>query len=151
MRMLEDPLIDSFPANSFVATADLIKNKRNLLVRLARAYTMGVVYTLKNTRQAAAIFQEVYPQVVPTGLTPEAALDRTATLLKTVSGSGRSTSQARSGVRATLRSTRATSTGWCGRKSSSSQWMRRRSRRTTWSKTSTENLDIKSAEEASAR
>ena len=46
---------------------------------------MGVVYTLKNTRQAAAIFQEVYPQVVPTGLTPEAALDRTATLLKTVS------------------------------------------------------------------
>jgi NitT/TauT family transport system substrate-binding protein len=56
-----------------------------LLVRLARAYTMGVVYTLKNTRKAAAIFQEVYPQVVPTGLTPEAALDRTATLLKTVS------------------------------------------------------------------
>jgi NitT/TauT family transport system substrate-binding protein len=54
-------------------------------VRLGRAYTLGVAYTLKNTRQAAAIFQEVYPQVVPTGLTPEAALDRTATLLKTVS------------------------------------------------------------------
>ena len=54
-------------------------------MRLTRAYTMGVVYTLKNTRQAAAIFQEVYPQVVPTGLAPEAALDRTATLLKTVS------------------------------------------------------------------
>ena len=68
-----------------MASSDSIKNKRDLLVRLARAYTMGVAYTLKNTRQAAAIFQEVYPQVVPTGLTPEAALDRTATLLKTVS------------------------------------------------------------------
>jgi NitT/TauT family transport system substrate-binding protein len=85
MRMLEDPLIDSFPANSLVASSDSIKNKRDLLVRLARAYTMGVAYTLKNTRQAAAIFQEVYPQIVPTGLAPEAALDRTATLLKTVS------------------------------------------------------------------
>ncbi len=84
MRMLEDPLIDSFPANSLVASSDSIGNKRNLLVRLARAYTLGVAYTLKNTRQAAAIFQEVYPQIVPTGLTPEAALDRTATLLKTV-------------------------------------------------------------------
>jgi NitT/TauT family transport system substrate-binding protein len=85
MRMLQDPLIDSFPANSLVASSDSIKNKRNLLVRLARAYTMGVAYTLKNARQAAAIFQEVYPQVVPTGLAPDAALDRTATLLKTVS------------------------------------------------------------------
>ena len=85
MRMLEDPVIESFPANSFVASADSIKSKRDLLVRLTRAYTMGVVYTLKNTRQAAAIFQEVYPQVVPTGLAPDAALDRTATLLKTVS------------------------------------------------------------------
>jgi len=85
MRMLEDPLIDSFPANSLVASADSIKNKRNLLVRLGRAYTLGVAYTLKNRRHAAAIFQEVYPQIVPTGLTPEAALDRTAILLKTVS------------------------------------------------------------------
>ena len=33
-RMLEDLLIDSFPANSLVASADSIKNKRNLLVRL---------------------------------------------------------------------------------------------------------------------
>jgi NitT/TauT family transport system substrate-binding protein len=85
MRMLEDSLIDTFPANSLVANSDSIKSKRDLLVRLARAYTMGVAYTLKNTRQAAAIFQEVYPQIVPTGLSPEAALDRTATLLKTVS------------------------------------------------------------------
>jgi NitT/TauT family transport system substrate-binding protein len=85
MRMLQDPLIDSFPANSLVASSDSIKNKRNLLVRLARAYTLGVAYTLKNTRQAAAIFQEVYPQVVPTGLSQEDALDRNTTLLKTVS------------------------------------------------------------------
>jgi NitT/TauT family transport system substrate-binding protein len=85
MRMLEDPEIASFPANSFVASAESIKNKRDLLVRLARAYTMGVVYTLKKTREAAAIFMGVYPQIVPTGFTPEAALDRTATLLKTVS------------------------------------------------------------------
>ena len=85
MRMLEDPLIDSFPANSLVASADSIKNKRDLLVRLARAYTLGVAYTLKNTRQAAAIFQDAYPQVVPSGLSQEDALDRNTTLLKTVS------------------------------------------------------------------
>lgn len=85
MRMLEDPEIESFPANSLVASAGSIKNKRDLLVRLARAYTMGVVYTLKNTRQAAAIFQDVYPQIVPTGIPPAEALDRNATLLKTVS------------------------------------------------------------------
>ena len=41
MRMLPDPVIESFPANSFVATAESIKSKRDLLVRLTRAYTMA--------------------------------------------------------------------------------------------------------------
>ena len=41
--------------------------------------------TSSATRQAAAIFKEVYPQVVPTGFSQEDALDRNTTLLKTVS------------------------------------------------------------------
>ncbi len=85
MRMLEDPLIDSFPANSLVASAESIKNKQDLLVRLGRALHHGRGLHLKNARQAAAIFQDVYPQVVPTGLARDAALERTTTLLKTVS------------------------------------------------------------------
>jgi NitT/TauT family transport system substrate-binding protein len=47
MRMLEDPLIDSFPANSLVASSDSIKNKRNLLVRLARLHDGRGLYSEK--------------------------------------------------------------------------------------------------------
>lgn len=84
MRMLADPLIESFPANSFVALPATIKNQRDLLVKLARGYTMGAIYSIRDPRKATEIFLSAYPQIVPTGMTLEQATDRTTTLLGTV-------------------------------------------------------------------
>lgn len=84
MRMLDDPLIASFPANSMVALASTIEEQGDLLARLAKGYTMGVVYAIENPREATRIFQEVYPQTVPSGISAEEALDRGAAMLATV-------------------------------------------------------------------
>lgn len=84
MRMVTDDELASYPANSFVTSPDALKTKREQLVALARAYTLGVMFVIENPRKAAAIFQDVYPQMVPSGLTPEQALDQNAKLVKTV-------------------------------------------------------------------
>jgi NitT/TauT family transport system substrate-binding protein len=84
MRMLEDPLISSFPANSFVALPATIKEKRDVLVKLARAYTLGAIYSIRNPKKAAEMLLSVYPQVVPTGMAMDQAVERTSALLATV-------------------------------------------------------------------
>ena len=110
-----------------------------------------MVYTLKNTRQAAAIFQEVYPQVVPTGLAPEAALDRTATLLKTVSEKWTLDKPGEKWGESDLKVYQSLPRLAGRAKTSSSLWMRRRSQPTTWSATSTRTSILKSVEQALAR
>jgi NitT/TauT family transport system substrate-binding protein len=84
MRMLEDPLIASFPANSLVALPATIKEKRDLLVKLAQGYTMGAIYAIRNPRKATELFLSVYPQIVPTGMPLDQAVERTTALLATV-------------------------------------------------------------------
>jgi NitT/TauT family transport system substrate-binding protein len=84
MRMIEDPLIASFPANSMVALPSTIENQSDVLVRLAQGYTMGAIFAIKDPRRAMEIFQEVYPQVVPSGLDAEEALERGTAMLATV-------------------------------------------------------------------
>ena len=84
MRMLEDPLISSFPANSFVALPATIRDKRDVLVKLARGYTMGAIHAIRDPRKATEIFLSFYPQVVPTGMAPAEAIERTTALLATV-------------------------------------------------------------------
>ena len=84
MRQLDDKSLSSFPANSFVATPDTIKTKSDLLSRMMRAYTMGVLYTIAKPRAASEMFHAVYPQVVPAGMDPVQALDQTTTMLSTV-------------------------------------------------------------------
>lgn len=84
MRAIGDPELDAFPANSFVALPETIKTKRDLLTRLARGYAMGTLYALRNPRAASEIFQAVYPQVVPTGMDRDQALDQATALLKTI-------------------------------------------------------------------
>ena len=87
MRMLEDPLIEFFPGQQLGGELPTRSRTSGICWCAWRAPTrMGVAYTLKNTRQAAAIFQEVYPQVVPTGLAPGGMRSTGhTTLLKTVS------------------------------------------------------------------
>jgi NitT/TauT family transport system substrate-binding protein len=84
MRTIPDPLIESFPANSFVALPATIKNRRDALVNLARGYTMGAIFAIRDPRKATEIFLSVYPQIVPTGMTLEQAIERTSKLLATV-------------------------------------------------------------------
>jgi NitT/TauT family transport system substrate-binding protein len=84
MRMLSDPLIASFPANSLVALPATIMEKRDLLVKLARGYTMGAIYAVRNPKKATEIFLSVYPQNVPTGMPLDQAIERTTALLATV-------------------------------------------------------------------
>ncbi|MDU0958662.1 MAG: ABC transporter substrate-binding protein, partial [Bradyrhizobium sp.] len=84
MRQLDDKSLSSFPANSFVATPDTIKTKSDLLSRMMRAYTMGVLYTIAKPRAASEMFHAVYPQVVPAGMDPVQALDQATTMLSTV-------------------------------------------------------------------
>lgn len=83
MRMLEDPEVASFPANSFVALEETIKTKPELLVGLTRAYTMAVIYAIRNPLAATKMFHEVYPQVVPVGLDPATAVAQQVELLET--------------------------------------------------------------------
>jgi len=84
MRMLDDPLIASFPANSMVALPATISGQADLLSRLAQGYTMGAVFTIENPREAMRIFHEVYPQTVPSGLDPEEVLNRSEAMMSTV-------------------------------------------------------------------
>jgi NitT/TauT family transport system substrate-binding protein len=84
MRMLDDPLIASFPANSMVALASTIENQPELLARFSQGYTMGAVFAIENPREAIRIFQEVYPQTVPSGISEEESLDRGEAMLATV-------------------------------------------------------------------
>lgn len=84
LRLLTDPEVASFPANSFVALDETIKNKPELLVALARAYTMGVLYAIQKPLQATKMFHEVYPQVVPQGLDPATAAIEQSELLETI-------------------------------------------------------------------
>lgn len=84
MRMLEDPEVASFPANSFVALEETIKTKSEPLVALTRAYTKAAIYAIRNPLAATKMFQEVYPQVVPVGLDSAAAVAQQAELLQTV-------------------------------------------------------------------
>lgn len=84
MRMLEDELISSFPANSMIALPQTIENESDLLTRFGKAYTMGHIFTINNPRRAMEIFQEVYPEVVPAGLSTEESLDRGVQMLETV-------------------------------------------------------------------
>ena len=53
-------------------------------MKLARGYTMGAIYSIRDPRKATEIFLSAYPQIVPTGMTLEQATDRTTTLLGTV-------------------------------------------------------------------
>lgn len=84
MRMMADPELDAFPANSFIALPDTIKTKRDLLIRLVRGYAMGTLYAIRNPGAASEIFQAVFPQVVPTGMGRAEALAQATALLKTV-------------------------------------------------------------------
>jgi NitT/TauT family transport system substrate-binding protein len=84
MRMLEDPLIASFPANSMVALGTTIESQADLLSRLAQGYTMGTVFAIENPREAMRIFHEVYPQTVPSGISAEQLLDQSEAMLATV-------------------------------------------------------------------
>jgi len=84
LRLMVDPEVASFPANSFVALDETIKNKPELLVALTRAYTMGAIYAIRNPLAATRMFHEVYPQVVPAGLEPAAAVAEQAELLEAV-------------------------------------------------------------------
>jgi NitT/TauT family transport system substrate-binding protein len=84
MRMLDDPLIASFPANSLVALPATIKEKRDLLVKLGQGYTMGAIYAIRDPKKATEIFLSVHPQIVPTGMPLDEAIERTTALLSTV-------------------------------------------------------------------
>ncbi len=84
MRPLADRELESFPSNSFVARPDTIQTKGELLARLVRGYAMGTLFALRNPRAAAEMYHAVYPQVVPTGMDPDRALEQTIALLKTV-------------------------------------------------------------------
>lgn len=84
MRTLEDELISTFPANSMVALPETIENEADLLTRFGKAYTMGHIFTIDNPRRAMEIFQEVYPEVVPAGMSEEDALTRGVQMLETV-------------------------------------------------------------------
>lgn len=84
MRPMNDPELELFPSNSFVALPQTVATKGDLLARLVRGYAMGTIYAVRNPRAASEMYHAVYPQVVPTGLDPAQALDRTTMLLKTV-------------------------------------------------------------------
>lgn len=84
MRMLDDPELASYPANSLVALPETIKTKRDLLVRLARGYAMGAIFAIRNPRSAVEMYQAVYPQTVATGMEREQAVEQTTALLKTI-------------------------------------------------------------------
>lgn len=86
MRMLKDDLISTFPANSFAALPESIAEKGDLLAKVAAGYAMGQMFIIENPRKGMDIFQQVYPQVVPTGIDYEASLDRGEALLTTVAG-----------------------------------------------------------------
>jgi NitT/TauT family transport system substrate-binding protein len=84
MRVIADPELEAFPANSFVALPETIKAKRDLLTRLVQGYAMGTLYAIRNPGAASEIFQAVFPQVVPTGIGQTEALAQATALLKTV-------------------------------------------------------------------
>jgi len=84
MRPMNDPELEAFPSNSFVALPQTIATKSDLLARLVRGYAMGTIYAVRNPRTAIEMYHAVYPQVVPTGLDAVAAIEQNTTLLKTV-------------------------------------------------------------------
>lgn len=84
MRMLEDDLISTFQANSLAALPETIEQQGDLLTRVAQAYTLGAIFAIQEPRKTIDIFQQVYPQVTPTGLSAEAALDQGEALMRTV-------------------------------------------------------------------
>lgn len=86
MRMLKDDLISTFPSNSIAALPKTIAEQGDLLAKVATGYAMGQMFIIENPRKGMDIFQQVYPQIVPTGISHEESLDRGEALLKTVGG-----------------------------------------------------------------
>ncbi len=84
MRMLEDPVIAKFPANSLIAMKSTIETEGDVLALFGQAYAQATLFAIENPREAIRIFHETYPQVVGTGMTAEEALDRETELMETV-------------------------------------------------------------------
>lgn len=74
LKRLDDPAIENFPSNSWVALDETIEKRRADLVGFSRAYAMGTAYAIAHPREAIKITYELYPQTRPSSLDGEEAV-----------------------------------------------------------------------------
>lgn len=84
MRKLENPAMDDFPSNGFVALKTTIEEKPEILSAVARGYAMGSIFTTENPRKAAELHFKHFPQSRSTGLSLEEDIERGLPTLKAV-------------------------------------------------------------------
>lgn len=75
LRRMEDPALKRFPSNSWVALDETIEKQRAAVVGFARAYAMATAYTMAHPREAIKIVYERYPQVKPSTMELEEAVN----------------------------------------------------------------------------
>ncbi len=74
LKRLDDPAIERFPSNSWVALDETIEKRRADLVGFSRAYAMGTAYAIAHPREAIKITYELYPQTRPSNMDGEEAV-----------------------------------------------------------------------------
>jgi NitT/TauT family transport system substrate-binding protein len=63
MREMKVPQ-NAYPANAFIVTDDDMRNKRQLIIGMLRAFAKGHVFFVENPRAALAVARKLYPELV---------------------------------------------------------------------------------------
>lgn len=83
LRFLDPPnFADSIFGNQIVVQRDWAEENADLVRRYLRSWTKGQIFFMENPRAALEIHFELFPETVPSGLTPEEAVERQVATLE---------------------------------------------------------------------